>query len=82
MALLVIYAFLFRVWLLSYATHAPADHVWAAVQAETERVPATLLLAQAWKESRWTRDAVSRVEIQPDGSRARRGGTWKWCRRT
>lgn len=73
----MIYAMFFRVWLLASATHAPVPHVWAAVQAETGRVPASLLLAQSWKESRWTTDAVSRVEIQADGSRARRGGTWR-----
>lgn len=73
----MIYALLFKFWLLATATQAPQAHVLAALQAETPSIPATLLLAQAWKESRWTAFAVSRVELQLDGSRLRRAGTFK-----
>ena len=66
-----------RIFLLTQATHAPQAHVYAAIAAETPELPAELLLAQGWKESRWTTDAVSRIEIQPDGTRARRMGTWR-----
>lgn len=73
----MILAQIIRALILHAALHVPYDHAYAAVQAETPKISAELLLAQSWKESRWTIDAVSRVEVH-EGHRERVGGTWKW----
>lgn len=54
-------ALFLRYMLLLTVSHAPASHVAAAVSAETLQVRASLLVAQAWYETKWTTNGVSRV---------------------
>lgn len=51
---------IFRVAVLLYLhPAAPAEQVWYAASAQTERVPATITLAQAYEESRYDPTVVS-----------------------
>lgn len=52
---------LWRIYALTVATHNPTAAAYAVI-AETRDVSAATLLAVAWIESRFTDDAISRVE--------------------
>jgi hypothetical protein len=65
-------ALLFKLWLLTQATQAPASHVHAALQAQNSAVSAELLLAQAHFESHWASNSISRIEL----GKGRATGLW------